>query len=171
MCKNPNCDGGWGENESGEVRRVPLPAGNANLCRECFDYEMDFRRERNKILSPSEQHPIREWDRLAIVASGDQEETNFTDGFLLVSLGDRAWVDYMRGIVAKHSDDEDAAEELKELSDCLFDDVQVRPIRKYPTLNEGRGLMVQQLLSWALSDVDWIEVVRNVRRGIEGGAK
>ncbi len=48
MGLNPNCDGAHCYKEDGEVRKLPLGGGsNLILCENCFDYEINWRREEN----------------------------------------------------------------------------------------------------------------------------
>jgi hypothetical protein len=66
---NPNCDGS-GPCESGEVRLIPLGRnpdhGNMILCRLCFERELDFRRERNRELSPDCAFALPAWTSLEV---------------------------------------------------------------------------------------------------------
>lgn len=65
MSHNPNCDGSHCWSEYGEVRLLPLPGhGNIILCRSCFEYEIGWRRDRNKALALESQYPMPEWTAL-----------------------------------------------------------------------------------------------------------
>ena len=47
--KNPNCDGEFCIKENGEVRLLPTTKGsNAILCNSCYNYELTYRRRRQK---------------------------------------------------------------------------------------------------------------------------
>jgi hypothetical protein len=65
---NPNCDGNKCTNTRGEVRRLPWndgPMGGASiLCLNCYQYEMQYRRDRNKDLAPSERFDLPAWSSL-----------------------------------------------------------------------------------------------------------
>lgn len=66
---NPNCDGGQCRKVTGEVRVLPT-GGDSNgiLCRDCYAYEMQFRRERNRDLSPDCQFALPAWESLRVYA-------------------------------------------------------------------------------------------------------
>lgn len=65
MNLNPNCDGGHCASATGEVRLL-LTGGDSNaiLCQRCFRYELEFRRERNRELSPDCQFALPVWSEL-----------------------------------------------------------------------------------------------------------
>lgn len=47
---------------SGKVRKLPLSGGGGvYLCKRCWEKEMEWRKERNKELSPGNRFPIRKW--------------------------------------------------------------------------------------------------------------
>lgn len=63
MNMNPNCDGGRCQNDSGEVRLLPtVGGGNLILCRACYQYEIAYRRDRNRELAASAQFALPFWD-------------------------------------------------------------------------------------------------------------
>jgi hypothetical protein len=68
--KNPNCDNEMCRTETGEVRVLPS-GGDSNLilCRACFNYEIFFRRDRNKYLSEDAQFDLPTWKELGIYLS------------------------------------------------------------------------------------------------------
>lgn len=60
---NPNCGGGRCRQNTGEVRVFPTGGdSNAILCRACFDYEIQSRRERNAKLGQFAQFKLPAWD-------------------------------------------------------------------------------------------------------------
>jgi hypothetical protein len=65
--QNPNCDGDHCKEEGGEIRRLTLCFGSGlMLCRDCFDYEMEYRKERNPELSKENQFELTFWESLTI---------------------------------------------------------------------------------------------------------
>ncbi len=63
---NPDCCGDRCIRYNGEVRLVPIGGhGNLILCRECFVYEMNFRRRRNRELG-DELFTILSWDKCKV---------------------------------------------------------------------------------------------------------
>ena len=63
--QNPNCDGGYCTREAGEVRRLPTGGNSAAiLCRSCYEYEIAYRRERNKELAKDCAFDLPAWDSL-----------------------------------------------------------------------------------------------------------
>ncbi len=67
--KNNNCDNDKCRTATGEVRVLPTGGGsNAILCRACFCYEMDFRRERNRDLADSCKFDLPTWESLKVYA-------------------------------------------------------------------------------------------------------
>ena len=64
---NPNCDGDRCTHEKGEVRVHPTGGdSNAILCRECFQYEMAYRRIRNRDLGNAFQFKLCKWEDLRV---------------------------------------------------------------------------------------------------------
>jgi hypothetical protein len=73
--KNPNCDNDKCRSSTGQVRVLPTGGdGNAILCRACFDYELRWRRERNRELSKDCQFKLPSWDSLKVY--GEEEKYN-----------------------------------------------------------------------------------------------
>lgn len=70
MQLNPNCDGDHCTAPHGEVRVLPLGTsphhGNLILCQSCFDYEIAYRRDRNRDLSPDCRFDLPDWKTLKI---------------------------------------------------------------------------------------------------------
>lgn len=65
--ENPNCDGGHCRTEFGEVRILPTGGeSNAILCKNCFLYEMQYRRYRNVLLAEPAKFDLPLWDDLEI---------------------------------------------------------------------------------------------------------
>lgn len=65
--KNPNCDGDHCVSSTGEVRVLPLGGdGNLIICRSCFLHEIDFRRKRNRELTPDCHFDIPQWEDLEV---------------------------------------------------------------------------------------------------------
>lgn len=63
--QNPNCDGANCKFSRGQVKVLPSGGdSNSILCRACFDFEMDYRRERNKELSKESQFDLPKWEDL-----------------------------------------------------------------------------------------------------------
>jgi hypothetical protein len=64
---NPNCDGYKCGSKTGEVRLLPT-GGSSNLilCRRCFDYEIAFRKDRNKELGKFAQFKLPAWEELEV---------------------------------------------------------------------------------------------------------
>ena len=61
-----NCDGS-GPHASGEVRLLPTGGdGNLILCQKCFEYELSWRRERNRGLAPFAQFSLPTWESAKI---------------------------------------------------------------------------------------------------------
>ena len=70
---NPMCDGS-GPCSFGEVRVLPTGGdGNAILCRNCFNREIEYRVERNRDLSPDCRFALPAWGSLEIY--GQKETT------------------------------------------------------------------------------------------------
>lgn len=71
--QNPDCCGSRCVVEQGEVRTLPIDrsgdSGNLILCRNCFEHEMNWRRERNKKLGKDCQYSIPAWEELSVYAS------------------------------------------------------------------------------------------------------
>ena len=65
--KNPNCDNNKCLNSKGQVRVLPS-GGESNLilCLNCFNYEMVYRRERNKELSKDCLFKLPKWEDLEV---------------------------------------------------------------------------------------------------------
>lgn len=65
--KNPNCDNDKCVSANGQVRVLPV-GGQSNmiLCRKCFDYEILYRRDRNRKLSKDCQFALPSWDDLKV---------------------------------------------------------------------------------------------------------
>jgi hypothetical protein len=67
---NPNCDGAHCTKEYGTVRKLPAGGGaNLILCRDCFAHEWEYRRERNRELSPDAQFDLPMWKDLEVYGS------------------------------------------------------------------------------------------------------
>jgi len=68
--KNPNCDNDHCWDENGEVRVLPMHKlenhGNLILCRACFNYEIRYRRERNRDLAPDCAFDLPTWESLKV---------------------------------------------------------------------------------------------------------
>jgi len=65
--KNWNCDNDKCTSATGEIRVLPTGGeSNALLCRSCFEYEMNFRRERNRKLAKECQFKLPAWDDLKV---------------------------------------------------------------------------------------------------------
>jgi hypothetical protein len=63
---NPNCDGAYCRAPDGETRLLPLSSSsNLNLCRTCFEFEMNFRRSENARLGP-DSYPLPDWESLPV---------------------------------------------------------------------------------------------------------
>lgn len=64
--QNPNCDGGHCARTRGIVRRLPTSSdphhGAVILCEVCFEYEIDWRRDRNMVLAERDQFPTPDWE-------------------------------------------------------------------------------------------------------------
>lgn len=72
MAHNNNCDGTHCWAEDGEVRVLPLGGGgNLILCRSCFEYEIRYRKERNKELGTAAQFDLPVWESLKVYKSGE----------------------------------------------------------------------------------------------------
>jgi hypothetical protein len=64
---NPNCDNDKCRQFNGQVRVLPTGGdSNAILCHTCFDYEIRFRRERNRELSDDCKFDLPSWDSLKV---------------------------------------------------------------------------------------------------------
>lgn len=64
---NPNCSNDKCHCNNGEVRILPTGGdSNAILCRDCFDYEMAWRRDRNKDLSEDCKFKLPMWSELGV---------------------------------------------------------------------------------------------------------
>ena len=64
--RNNQCDGGHCKHAKGRVRLVPYPGGNLILCRDCFAYEMRWRKERNRELGAATSFDLPSWESLQI---------------------------------------------------------------------------------------------------------
>ena len=68
---NPNCDNVKCRKENGEVRVLPAGgAGNLILCKDCFEYELAFRRMRNKSLGKDAQFKTPTWESCKVYNIG-----------------------------------------------------------------------------------------------------
>lgn len=65
--KNPNCDNDKCNSPNGQVRVLPS-GGDSNLilCRSCFEYEIRYRKERNRELSKDCQFKLPKWEDLKV---------------------------------------------------------------------------------------------------------
>ena len=67
---NPDCDGGQCRESTGEVRQLPFGAtpdhGNVIVCRTCFEYEIRWRGERNRLLDPAVRFALPAWSTLRV---------------------------------------------------------------------------------------------------------
>ena len=63
---NSNCDGTGPHVRGGEVRTLPFPNGNLQLCFACFQAEMAWRRERNRALIGSACYDLPRWESLNV---------------------------------------------------------------------------------------------------------
>lgn len=63
---NPNCDSGTCTRPNGEVRKLFCSLGVLYLCRECFDHEMNWRREINHANDGMPGFDILEWHDLPV---------------------------------------------------------------------------------------------------------
>jgi hypothetical protein len=66
LFKNPKCDGAFCKSPNGEVRVLPNNGWNANLCRDCFDYEMICREDINGHLTAVHKKAIPKWESLEV---------------------------------------------------------------------------------------------------------
>jgi hypothetical protein len=68
MNRNPNCGGSHCTSASGEVRLLPTGKhGSHNtFCRQCYEHEMDWRKQENQRLAKEFQWVIPEWETLEI---------------------------------------------------------------------------------------------------------
>src|SRR5688572_24202492 len=74
--KNPNCDNDRCAIENGETRSLPVGGGgNAILCRSCFCFEMEFRRER---IADGVDEDLPKWESLKVYSEGVSEQAPTT---------------------------------------------------------------------------------------------
>lgn len=73
IAKNWNCDNDKCREAHGEVRVLPtgyvpwmVADSNAILCHACYEYEMAYRRDRNKSLGEFAHFALPEWEDLKI---------------------------------------------------------------------------------------------------------
>ena len=67
MGKNPNCDNDYCHWSDGQIRVLPLGgAGNALLCRACYQHEIEWRKGRNRELGKAFQFDIPDWESLKV---------------------------------------------------------------------------------------------------------
>lgn len=68
--KNPNCDNDKCTSATGEVRLLPLGKsanhGNLIVCRACWQYEIDYRRGRNRTLGVDCKFDLPAWETLKV---------------------------------------------------------------------------------------------------------
>lgn len=66
--QNPNCNHNKCMSPNGEVRILPIISGKSNAiyCITCFNHEMKWRKERNRILPDYDQFPIPKWEDLEV---------------------------------------------------------------------------------------------------------
>lgn len=65
--QNLNCDNHHCRDAHGEVRLLPMGGGgNAILCIDCFNFEINWRKERNKDLGKDCQFKIPTWEQLTV---------------------------------------------------------------------------------------------------------
>lgn len=64
---NPNCDNNKCKRADGEVRLLPTGGdGNMILCRDCYEHEMRYRRER---VAAGEPFDLPAWNELKVYAA------------------------------------------------------------------------------------------------------
>lgn len=64
--ENNDCCGS-SPHEAGEVRVMPLAGdGNLILCRRCWTRELNWRRDRNRELSPEAAYDLPAWDHAKV---------------------------------------------------------------------------------------------------------
>lgn len=64
--QNPSCDGAHCRFSTGEVRVLPTSCdSNAILCRECYEHEIRFRKERNRDLGTAHRFLLPTWEKLS----------------------------------------------------------------------------------------------------------
>lgn len=62
---NPMCDGDQCRSSTGEVRILPTGGGgNVIICRDCFDHEIAWRKDRNREVASEFDLPT--WDSLKV---------------------------------------------------------------------------------------------------------
>jgi len=68
--QNPNCDNNKCISPKGEVRLLPIGGdGNLILCFSCYNYEINYRKDRNKSLSKENQYKLPAWEDLQVYLS------------------------------------------------------------------------------------------------------
>lgn len=66
--ENVNCDGSGPHSMHLDVRVLPLPGSAAlHLCQDCFNREMLWRIDRNRVLSAENRYPIPSWYTLPTI--------------------------------------------------------------------------------------------------------
>lgn len=72
MIHNPNCDGDKCRANTGEVRVMSIGGGgNLILCRACWENELSFRRERNRVVCYPFDLPA--WEFSKVYAPAESE--------------------------------------------------------------------------------------------------
>jgi len=67
MAHNPNCDGNHCRYSTSEVRVLSTGgSSNAILCRACFEYELAWRKDRNKKLAKEVCFKLPLWESLPV---------------------------------------------------------------------------------------------------------
>jgi hypothetical protein len=65
---NPDCDGGRCVSSRGEVRKLSVCDGTlAQLCRECYESEMNWRRTQNEMAGGRPLYDIVAWEVLPVL--------------------------------------------------------------------------------------------------------
>lgn len=65
--QNPDCCNNKCVSSSSEVRVLPTGGdGNMIVCRACFNYEINYRKDRNKKLGKDNQFKIPNWEDLQV---------------------------------------------------------------------------------------------------------
>lgn len=66
----PGCDGDACASTAGELRSLPTTHGNAILCRDCFDSEMEYRKDLNEERAAKRLEPldVPTWESLKVYA-------------------------------------------------------------------------------------------------------
>ena len=65
--QNYNCDGAHCQRSNGETRFLPTSGGaNIILCKSCYFYELNWRREENKRLSGTAKYDLPDWGTLKL---------------------------------------------------------------------------------------------------------